>query len=83
MKMAGGASTPCIRTTYGETLPCKIRRLVGKQTATCRDFVWDRDMPSAERCDESIFQHADCCGGWCIAWREHFNDRLMVGTDPR
>ena len=55
MKMAGGDSTPCIRTDYGETLPRKIRRPVGKQTATCRDFVWGSDMPSAERCDESVF----------------------------
>ena len=78
MKMAGGASTPYIGTDLWGDAPRKIRRPVGKQTATCRDFVWGSDMPSAERSDESVFQHADCCGGWCMAWREHFNDRLMV-----
>ena len=127
MKMARGASTPCIRTDLWETLPAKSDGLreskqphartlfgaatcpvqndvmnvykhldvsipknedgrgsfdpmhqnrpwgdappqnqtaCGKQTTTCRDFVWASDMPSAEKsCDESVLHHADCRGG--------------------
>ena len=63
--------------------PPQNQMACGKAKATCRDFVWGRHMPSAERCDESIFQHADCRGGWCMAWRERFNNGLMMGTDPR
>ena len=66
MKMAGGSLTPCIKKDLEDMIPRRIRRPVGKQTATCRHFVWGSDMPSAEGCDESVLQHADevwqkCC----------------------
>ena len=55
MKLAGGASTPshASEQTLGRRSPAN-QTPVEKQTATCRDFVWSSDMPSAERCDESV-----------------------------
>ena len=44
----GEASTPCIKTDLEDMIPRRIRWPVGKQTVTCRDFVWGSDMPSAE-----------------------------------
>ena len=66
MKMAGGSFDPCIRKDLEETLLCKIRRPEGKQTATHRDFVLGSAMPSAERCDKSVPQHATVveAGAW-------------------
>ena len=74
-----GNSTPCIRTDLGETLNRKNQMACWKATTTCSHLVW----LSAESCDESVFQHAACCGGWCLDWRERFNDMLMMGTHPR
>ena len=58
MKMAGGALTPCIRTDLGETLPFKIRRPVGKQTATCRDLFGAATCP-VQNDVMNVYRHMD------------------------
>ena len=84
MKMAGGALTPCIRTDLWGDAPPQNQTACGKVNSHMQGLcLGQRHAQCRERFDESVFQYADCCGGWCMDWREHFNDRLMKETDPR
>ena len=67
MKMAGGASTPCIRTDLWGDAPLQNQTACGKQTATCRDFVWGSDMPiqrDVMRAASSSMQTVVEAGAW-------------------